>query len=184
VNSPRIGPLPVEDWDQESLELLNRMNFAADQPPPNILATMARHTKLLKRWLVLTNHFMMKCRLPDRDRELLILRTGYRCRAPYEWGQHAILARSAGLTEAEIRRVIDGPQAEGWAEFDAALLTAVDELHDSSSITDSTWSVLAGRYDDQQLLEVPLLVGQYHGVSYALNSWRTPLDIGVEGFPS
>ena len=50
----------------------------------------------MKRWLVFGNHVLAKITLPPRDRELLILRTGWRCRAPYEWGQHVVIARAVG----------------------------------------------------------------------------------------
>ena len=66
---------------------------------------------------------------PARDRELLILRTAVLCQAEYEWGQHRLIGQSAGISEAEIDRVRNGAAAEGWDPFDAALLSAVEELH-------------------------------------------------------
>jgi len=77
--------------------------------------------------------------------------------------------------------VKEGPDADGWDPFDAALVRAADELHDESVISDATWAVLASRYDDKQLIEVPMVVGQYHLVSYSLNSLRVPLEDGVAG---
>lgn len=112
--------------------------------------------------------------LPARERELLILRTGYLCRAPYEWGQHVVIGRAAGLTDDEIARVATGPAADGWSAEEATLLRAADELHADSCIGDATWAALAERWDEQQLIEVCMVVGQYHLVAFALNS------IGVE----
>ena len=40
----------------------------------------------------------------------------------------------------------------------------------------ATWAALAGRYDDRQLIEVPMLVGHYHMLAFTLNS----LGIQVE----
>ncbi len=112
--------------------------------------------------------------LPARERELLILRAGYLCRADYEWGQHVEIGRAAGLTDVEIARVAAGPLAEGWSPEDADLLRAADELHGSSRISSSTWAALAKRWDDQQLIELCMVVGQYHLVAFTLNS------LGVE----
>jgi alkylhydroperoxidase family enzyme len=147
----------------------------------NIFATLAHHPKLLKRWLVFGNHVLMKSTLPARDRELVILRTGWRCRAPYEWGQHVAIARGSGITDDEIERVAAGPDAPGWDEFDALLLRAVDELHDDSCVSDSTLRALSARYSEQQLLDLVFAIGQYHLVSMVLNTFAVERDDGVTG---
>lgn len=121
-------------------------------------------------------------KLPARDREILILRTGWRCQSVYEWGQHVLIGRAAGLTDDEIERLKDGPDASGWDPFDATLVRAADELHDDACITDATWATLADRYDVMQLTEVTMVVGQYHLVSYTLNSLGVQREAGVPGF--
>ncbi len=181
--APRIAPLPPEQWDDETTALLGKMLDGPDGRPLNIFATIANHPKLLKRWMVFAAHVLSKSELPERDRELLILRTGWLNQAPYEWGQHAIIAKRCGITDAELTAVVAGPDDSSWAPFEAALLRATDELHQTGTITDGTWAQLAERYDTHQLLEVPFTVGQYHLVSFVLNSCRVPLDAGVDGLP-
>ena len=88
------------------------------------------------------------------------------------------------LTEADIRRVQEGPDAAGWERFDAALLRATDELHRDAMISDATWKQLAERYDTQQLMDLVFTVGQYNLVSMALNSFGVQRDDGVPGFES
>src|ERR1700755_3383800 len=122
MTEPRISPLPPDAWDDETRALLG------NSPPLNIFATLAHHPKLMKRWMVFGNHVLAKSTLPARDRELLILRTGWNCRAPYEWGQHVAIARTLGVTDDEISRIAAGPDAAGWDPFDACLLRAADEL--------------------------------------------------------
>ncbi len=92
---PRLNIKPRDQWDDETRGLLGEQTL-------NIFGTLAHHPKLLKRWLVFGNHVLAKSTLPARDRELLILRTGWQCRASYEWGQHVIIARAAGITDEEI----------------------------------------------------------------------------------
>ena len=93
-----------------------------------------------------------------------------------------MIARASGVTDEEIERVMEGPEAEGWARFDAALVRAADELHDDAFISDATWEALSERFDTQQLIDVIFAVGQYHIVSMALNSLGVQLDEGVKGF--
>src|SRR5262249_28043498 len=145
--------------------------------------TLARHPKLLKRWLVFANHVLVKSTLPPRDRELLILRTGYRCKSEYEWGQHVAIARHVGLTEEEIRRVTKGPDEPGWAPHDALLLHAADELHDEHVMSEGTWKSLSEGYDVRQMMDVVFTVGQYTLVAMALNTLGVQRDEGVVGFP-
>jgi len=120
--------------------------------------------------------------LSPRLREIAILRTGWLCRAEYEWGQHAVLARRVGIADEEIARVKRGPEAEGWTELEAAVLRAADELHSDACITDETWAVLAAHLDERQLIEVPMLVGQYHIVSFTLNTLGIQREPGLGGF--
>jgi alkylhydroperoxidase family enzyme len=125
---------------------------------------------------------LLSGKLPARDRELLILRTGWRCQSVYEWGQHVLIARAAGVSDEEIERLKVGPDAPGWDPFDAALVRAADELHDDACITDDTWATLSARYDERQMTEVPMVVGQYHLVSFTLNSLGVQREQGVPGF--
>ena len=151
--------------------------------PLNIFATFANHPKLLKRWSVLANHALFKTTLPARERELLILRTGFRCGSDYEWGQHVGIAREAGLTDAEIDRVAAGPGAAGWSRADRALLQAADELHDDQLVTDATWDELSLDWDTEQLMDIVFTVGIYTQIAMALRSFGVQREDGVPGLP-
>jgi alkylhydroperoxidase family enzyme len=181
VPTPRIPPLPEGERDERVAEMLGPLQV--DGADLNIFATLARHPRLFKRWLAFGGTLLYRGELSERDRELLILRTAWNCRAGYEWGQHARIARGAGLSDEEIARVTAGPGASGWDTFEASLLRAADELHAESVISDPTWAALAERYDERQLIEVCMLVGQYHLVAFTLNSLGVEREPGVEGLP-
>ncbi len=171
--APRIPPLPSQGRDPKTAELLEGLKgFSGTEL--NIFATLARHPRLLKRWSAFGGVLLYGGALPARERELLILRAGYLCRSPYEWGQHVTIGLAAGLTDEEVARVADGPDAAGWSAGDATVLRATDELHADSRIGDDTWAALAARWDEQQLIELCMVVGQYHLVAMTLNS------LGVE----
>lgn len=178
--APRVTPLDETDWSEEAREMLGRT--AESGRVFNIFRTLARHPKLLKRWLPFANHILFKSTLAPREREILILRIGWLCQAEYEFAQHAVIGRRAGLTDADIQRIVDGPDAPGWSAFEAALVRAADELHRDAIVSDATWRALAARYDTPQLMDVVFTVGQYNLVSMALNSLGVALDPGLEGF--
>ena len=164
LSEPRIAPLADDQIDPETRE-----RFGAG-PMLNIFRTLAHHPKLLKRWLVFGNHVLARSTLAPRERELAILRVGWLCRAGYEWGQHVVIARQSGVTDAEIERVADGPDAPGWSDADRALLRAVDELRADAFVSDPTWAALSRHYSKEQILDLIFAVGQYQLVSMALNS--------------
>jgi alkylhydroperoxidase family enzyme len=176
----RIAPLPEQDRDQRTSELLAPLEM--DGTTLNIFTTLVRHPRVFKRWSAFGGT-LLAGDLPARDRELLILRTAWNCGADYEWGQHARMARSVGLGDDEITAVVDDSDASEWSDLEAALLTACDELHRTSSISDEVWSVLVEHYDDRQLIELCMVVGQYHLVAFTLNALGVEREPGVEGFP-
>lgn len=180
LNSLRIPPLPQSEWDSEVQEILK--DLQREGQVYNIFSTLARHPKLLKRWLVFGNHILTKSSLPPREREIVILRMGWLCRAEYEWGHHVAIGKQAGLRSQEIERVSAGPDAPGWEPFETTLLRAVDELHTQCRVSDTTWKALAGRYNTQQILDLLFTAGQYRLVSMVLNSAGVQLEKGFEGF--
>jgi 4-carboxymuconolactone decarboxylase len=180
-DTPRIPPVRDDEADEQVRELLEEVRIPGAQAV-NIFATLARYPGLYRKWMPFAGK-LLGGKLPARDRELLILRTAWHTRSPYEWGQHVRIAKDAGLSDEEIAWVPDGPDAPGWAPFDRTVLTAADELHDDACIGDRTWAALAERYDERQLIEVPMLVGHYHMVAYTLNSLGVQREPGVHGLP-
>ncbi len=181
ASTPRLAPLGEADWGEEEKELIGRT--MARGRVLNIFATLVRHPKALRRWLVFANHVLFKSSLPAREREMLILRTGWLCRSEYEWGQHVEIAREIGMSEAEIAACAQGPRAALWDRFEATLLRAADELHGEQRITDATWEALSERYNEHQMIDLVYTVGNYTLVSMALNSFGVERDEGVEAFP-
>lgn len=177
---PRIAPLPPAERSESAQEILNGVQIAGADA--NIFTTLIRHEGLSRRWLPFGGK-LIAGKIPARDRELLILRTGWNCGAAYEWAQHVVMGRAVGLTDEEIERVPAGPAAPGWEPFDKALLSAADELHTDWCISDAVWEQLAEGYDEKQLIEVPMLVGHYHMVAMTLNTLGVQLDPGLTGFP-
>ncbi|HEX4339320.1 MAG TPA: carboxymuconolactone decarboxylase family protein [Polyangiaceae bacterium] len=180
LQKPRILPLSDAELTDEVRELVPP--GPGRERPLNVFTTFARHPKLLKRWMVFAGHVLGKSTLSPRDRELLILRTGFRCNAEYEWGQHVVIGRAVGLSEDDVARIAKGPDAPGWDPFEATLLRAADELHDDQMLSDATWAALGAKYGTEQLMDVVFAVGQYTLVSMALNTFGVQLDEGIAGF--
>jgi len=182
---PRIGPLADDELSEEAKaycrELRATFGLAEDGVMPEVIATMLRHPGLYEAQMGMTIQIAARGAISGRERELAVLRIAWRVGAPYEWGEHVDIGQRFGVTSEEVARVIEGPDAPGWSRHDAALLRSVDELLDSCMISDETWATLAESWNEQQLIELPVLVGIYNGIAMQQNSLRVRLERGNPG---
>ena len=179
LEKSRIQPLTLENCNEDQAKMLKQQQIRGK--PANIFLTMANHEKLAKRWLVFGNHILSKSTLNPREREIAILRIGWLCQAGYEWGQHVVIGKAAGMSEEDIDNIKAGADA-GWSKHEALIIKATDELHSDAFVSDETWVGLKETYSDQQMMDLVFTVGQYNMVSMALNSFGVQLDNYIEGF--
>jgi 4-carboxymuconolactone decarboxylase len=163
---PRITPKPRE----------------GDAPMLNIFATLGKNEPLAKGFYRLGGHLLQGGALPERERELVILRAGWRSGSEYEFGQHTAIGQTAGLTMDEIRRVADCGSGS-WGADDQALVNLVDELCDENVVSETTWRTVSSRFNDSQMLELLVLTGFYRLVSGLLNSVGVALEPNTAGWP-
>lgn len=151
-------------------------------PVLNIFRTLARNEPLFKQFSRLGGHLLRRGEVPAREREIVILRVGYRCASEYEFGQHTVIGRDAGVTDEEIARLADSGSG-GWSPDDQALVDMVDDICDQNMVSDRTWGALASRWSDSELLELLVLTGYYRLVSGLLNSAAVALEAHTPGWP-
>ena len=183
-DGPRIEALPNEEVAPEAFELVNAIRAAAGADSVTFLPEYMR--------IVLKHQTFFRCQMelgtalfqgliPAQERELAILRIGWLTRAPYEWGQHVEIAKRVKLTAQQVEWVIAGPDADGWSVHQAAVLRGVDEMLGNYCISDATWATLAESWDEPQLIEYLVVVGQYTATAMLQNSLRVPLESGNPG---
>jgi 4-carboxymuconolactone decarboxylase len=166
-----------------SLTALPSYQRGGPHSPYNIYRTLAHHPGLVSEWTRFADALRFQGTLPGRSRELLILRTSVNTGCEYEWGQHESLARGAGMTPAELEALHLPASEFDWTDEDLALIRVADELHIANDISDDTWNSLAPLLTYQELIEVVMLVGQYHLVAYLMNGFRVERDASLAPFP-
>ncbi|MEI9988844.1 MAG: carboxymuconolactone decarboxylase family protein [Rhizomicrobium sp.] len=173
--TPRITPLSDAELNDEQKEVLKPFG----SPVFNIFRTLARAPKALDRFNQWGGYVLSRRNeLSPRDREIVILRTGFLCKSGYEWAQHVRIGKREGLTDDEVARIKQGADA-GWDAADAALIRASDELHADQFIGDATWKALGERFTQKQCMDVVFTAAQYTQVSMLLNSFGVQLDEGL-----
>jgi alkylhydroperoxidase family enzyme len=147
------------------------------RPALNIFRTLAKAPKGLTAFLAWGNYVLSRRNsLPPREREIVILRTGFLCRSGYEFTQHRRIGLDQGLTPAEIEAIKAGANAATWSEADAALIRACDELHRDQFIAETAWRALGKHFDEKQRMDLVFTVGQYTQVSMILNTFGVQLE--------
>jgi alkylhydroperoxidase family enzyme len=151
--------------------------------PLVLFRSLAGNERVLLR--VMAGGLLDRGSLSLRDRELVIDRTCARCGAEYEWGVHvALFGAKVKLTSDEIRDLCAAdPDATVFGPRDRLLLRLCDELHASATIGDPLWAELAAEWSPEQLIELVVLAGFYHLISFACNALRVPLEPFAARFP-
>ena len=182
--TPRIAPLepPFEPAVAEQL----RSMMPPGVPPIALFRTFARNSSMAAAMQPWGRHQLGRSfAVGLREREIVIDRTCARCGCEYEWGVHvAFFAARAGLDSAQVTSLTHGgPGDTCWTEgSERLLIRLVDELHDSSDVSEALWQELRGQYDEAQLLDLLLLCGWYHAISFTARAARVPLEDGAPTF--
>jgi peptidoglycan hydrolase-like protein with peptidoglycan-binding domain len=86
------------------------------------------------------------------------------------------------MTDADVARIVNGPDTGGGDPLELALIRATDDLYRDDTVSDATWSALSRSLDTRQLLDVLIAVGGYRSTSMAINSAGVQLDANMADF--
>jgi alkylhydroperoxidase family enzyme len=178
LSAPRIAPLADDQLSPQQRDALAPVR-AGGRAPLNIFRTFANAPEALTAFLAWGGYVLSKQNsLPARERELVILRTGFLCGSGYEWTQHVPIGERAGLSRSEIDNIKTG--AWRWDPADAALIAACDDLHARQHVADQTWSALRAHFSERQCMDAVFTAGQYTQVCMMLNTFGVQLDEGQD----
>ncbi len=178
-SAPRIPPLPEDRWTPEVREIFTI--FEGEEARErgsqfNIMKTLVHHPSLVSRFLAYEHQLLRHPLIPERVREIIVLRQAWLYRQEYEWRQHVTIARSIGMSEAEIAAARQGPDAPLWQPFDRLVLRATDQMFAGQTIDDTTWNGLAEVFDHAQMLELLFTIGTFAMMSWIFNSTKLQLE--------
>jgi alkylhydroperoxidase family enzyme len=170
-------PFPAEVQDR-----LSRI-MPPGREPLVLFTTLARDERLFNRFF--SAGLLDRGNVTLRQREIVIDRTTALCRSEYEWGVHiSFFASKVGLTDDQIRSLVHGgPEDPCWSLSEALLIRLCDELHGTATVSDELWTGLRKEHSDEAMLELLMLAGFYHTVSYLTNALRLPLETYGARFP-
>jgi alkylhydroperoxidase family enzyme len=152
-------------------------------PPLLLFRTVARNPRVLQRWFA--GSLLDKGSFSLRLRELMILRTTALCGAEYEWGVHiATFGAKAEWTKEQIHSTVHGTADDScWADEEQSVIQLADQLHTTNGVSEATWRNASSRFSAEQLIELVMLAGSYHAVSYMVNAFGVQQEEFAPRFP-
>ena len=141
----------------------------------NIFRALSHSPEAMRRFMKLGSYFLEEGRLNPKLRELAILRAGAICRSPYEFSQHIAFARRVGLTDSQIRGVVD-PNSALFNPQEMAVLTYAGELTVAAHVSDAAYEAVAAFLSTEEIVELTMVTGYYNMVSRMLNALAVPID--------
>jgi alkylhydroperoxidase family enzyme len=178
---PRITPIDPPYPADVQAEFDKIMRGA---PPLLLFRTVARNPRVLQR--MVAGGLLDRGSISLRSRELMILRTCARCGAEYEWGVHvATFGTKAQWTPEQLRSSVHGAADDAcWSAEDRLVIRLADQLHDTSRVDDALWKEMSAQFAADQMLELIMLAGLYHAVSYVVNATGVHQEASTPTFPS
>jgi alkylhydroperoxidase family enzyme len=167
--SPRVPPVEAP-YSETTAAWFGRI-MPAGVEPLVLFRTLAVNERVFGR--VMAGGLLDRGSITMREREIVIDRTTWRCGSEYEWGVHvAFFGARVGFGEDEVRGLCtDDPDATSFAPREKLLLRLCDELHRSATVEDGLWAELAREFTNEQLIELVVLAGLYHVISFATNAF-------------
>lgn len=152
--------------------------------PLVLFRTLARNPRVFRRFMA--GGLLDKGSITLREREIAIDRACARCGGEYEWGVHvALFADKVDFGPEEIAATVaPGADAACWSPREQLIIRLVDQLHDTNTVDDGLWTALKAEFEDEQLIELVVLTGLYHMVSFTVNALRLPLEDYAARFPA
>ena len=181
---PHLTP-PYTPEVRVALAVMHPKNSPVE--PLKLFRTMARNLPLGASMTHLGPYMLSKhANFDMRSREIVIDRVTARCNCEYEWAVHvAGYAQRVGLSEEQIYSTVHGSGSDPcWDAKDRAIIAMVDELHDTGHVSDETWTALSAHFDEPGLMELLVLAGWYHAISFLANGARVELEEWAPRFPA
>ena len=178
---PRLAPLEPPYEPDVAADLAAMMPPGVE--PIALFRTLARNPRILGK--IRAGNLLDRGSIDRHDREIVILRTCARCGSEYEWGVHAaIFAARFGIDAAALAATVHGrPDDPALSERDRLLVRMVDELHETSTLSDAVWRDLRASFTEEQLVELVVLTGFYHSISFVTNAFAIALEDLAPRFP-
>jgi 4-carboxymuconolactone decarboxylase len=159
----RIPPAPLDDPGTDA-EAVARIAALREGRITTLYRTLLHSGPLAAGWCELGTAIRWRSSLDDRLRELVTCQTARTCEASYEWNAHAPLARTAGVTAAQLSSLPAWRDEPSFDERDRHALAFVDAVL-AGTVSDELFAATAAHFDRRELVELAATASYYLSIS-------------------
>jgi alkylhydroperoxidase family enzyme len=118
--------------------------------------------------------------IPRNYREMLIVRTLEVEGGDYEYALHTHMARSCGVSQAQIDALKGWKTSNLFDEKAKAMLAFSDEMDTPQGVSDATYKKFSSLFTPRQIVELTLTAGWYIGHSHESRALHLPIDSDLD----
>lgn len=149
--------------------------------PPNLYKALGNHPPLVAAWTEFSKTLRHDTRTPRALRELVILRGAQLMRSEYEWAQHLVMARKAGVPEAQITELASWKTSARFDAREKAAL-ALGEAVTQGRVGDEVYAEAMRHFDHHDYVELALVAAFYAMVGRMLDAMGVQLEPEVKNY--
>jgi 4-carboxymuconolactone decarboxylase len=158
-------------------EFVRTSGLPENAPSSNAFRMLAHAPAVGAQALRLVLTLLTETELDPRLRELVILRVVQRCNGRYAWVQHAPMAGTVGVTNAQIAALERGEvPADLFEDRERKAFVLADEILETCSAKEVTFAAVHKIFSPREIVELVLLTGYFRMISGLM----TTLDVEVE----
>ncbi len=144
---------------------------------PNLFKTLARFPPAMRPMWKLFDALYNKSDLDPRMLELVIIQVAYSYQSHYCLTIHKAFALERGLSNQEIKSMMDPATWSRFPESEQALLAYVAAYEeDSNKIPDEVFDAMRAHYTESQIVNLTMLMGLACLYGQTANALQIPID--------
>lgn len=172
---PRLPLLPLEDMPEKTRNMIT--GGKSELSGKNINKMVAHAEQSARHFMRLGNSLLTQAKLDARLRELAILRIATLCKSRYEWYQHEIMARQAGVPEEQITAISQGSDSSVFNDQERAVIRYTEEVTRNVKSSEESYLKLTKFLGHRELVELTLTIGFYNLVALFLENTGVEIEL-------
>ncbi len=171
----RLPYLEVSDLPEGDRDVLAR--------DINLYKILAHSPKAARAFQGLGKFIRWDSKLDPRLREIAILTVGYLARQPYEYSHHIKIGRDFGVSDDDVRGLIDALEGRPSTLDPRAKLVvaAAEEMTSDGELSQTSFAALSKELSREHLLDLIIAIAFYNAVVRVLAS--TGIDVEESYMP-
>ena len=165
-------PYADENIDDETRKLIEQIKRERGGKLLNLYRMLLHSPPLAAGWLHMFTAIRQQAVLPDRYREIAILRVAVINGADYEFAQHIPFALAAGCTQSQIDAMRAASTPEGFDERDRAVIEYAESMTREIRVSDALFARIRSGFSEREIVELTATVAGYNLVSRFLEAMQ------------